>query len=222
MAKPVAPWRHTAILIAIFLLLSAAGFVFERDAPRAPQASRAPLYLSLAAIQGALLYYVWKGLRRGGTRLRELIGGRWAGAKDIVADAILAAGLWTAWALVAATWSHLSGPPQSASIQPLLPHGALDATLWVALSAAAGFTEEIVFRGYFQRQFEAWTGSRPFALLLQGALFGIGHGYQGMEACLRIAAYGILFGLVALWRRSLRPGMLAHGATDILAGIFGI
>jgi hypothetical protein len=31
-----------------------------------------------------------------------------------------------------------------------------------------------------------------------------------------------MFGLLALWRGSLRPGMIAHSGTDILSGIFGI
>ena len=31
-----------------------------------------------------------------------------------------------------------------------------------------------------------------------------------------------LFGLIALWRGSLRPGMIAHSGADILSGIFGI
>jgi len=97
---------------------------------------------------------------------------------------------------------------------------------WVLFFAAAvvlaPMLEELVFRGYFQRQFESFTHSRWLALFLQAALFGIGHGYQGIEACVKIACFGGLFGLLALWRKSLRPGMMAHAWTDILGGIFGI
>jgi membrane protease YdiL (CAAX protease family) len=60
------------------------------------------------------------------------------------------------------------------------------------------------------------------AWVLQALLFGISHGYQGIEACVRIAVYGALFGLLALWRGSLRPGMMAHAGSDILSGIFRI
>jgi CAAX protease family protein len=88
------------------------------------------------------------------------------------------------------------------------------------LSLSAGFCEEIVFRGYFQRQIAAWTGSQTAAVILQGILFGILHGYQGVAACARIACFGVLYGLVATWRRSLRPGMTAHALTDVLSGIF--
>jgi membrane protease YdiL (CAAX protease family) len=80
----------------------------------------------------------------------------------------------------------------------------------------------VVFRGYFQRQFEAFTGSKWLALCLQAVLFGISHGYQGAQACVKIAIFGALFGLLALWRGSLRPGIIAHAGSDILSGIFRI
>lgn len=33
--------------------------------------------------------------------------------------------------------------------------------------------------------------------------------------------FGALYGSLALWRGSLRPGMTAHAGSDILSGIFG-
>jgi membrane protease YdiL (CAAX protease family) len=36
---------------------------------------------------------------------------------------------------------------------------------------------------------------------------------------LLIAVFGILFGLLAYWRRSLRPGMVAHFVQDGIAGV---
>jgi uncharacterized protein len=80
----------------------------------------------------------------------------------------------------------------------------------------------LFFRGYFQRQFEVFTRSIWIALFLQSALFAISHGYQGLEACVKIAILGALYGLFALWRGRLRPGMIAHGGSDILSGIFRI
>jgi membrane protease YdiL (CAAX protease family) len=38
----------------------------------------------------------------------------------------------------------------------------------------------------------------------------------------KIALFGLVFGLFAIWRRSLRPGMIAHALTDIVGGIFRI
>ena len=36
-----------------------------------------------------------------------------------------------------------------------------------------------------------------------------------------IAVYGCLFGLLAEWRRSLRPGMMAHFLQDSVLGLVG-
>ena len=94
----------------------------------------------------------------------------------------------------------------------------MEISLWIALSISAGFCEELVFRGYLQRQFAALTGSNVIGLLLQAALFGVSHGYQGVAATVTIALFGVVYGSLALWRRSLRPGMIAHAWSDIWAG----
>lgn len=225
--KLIAPWWHTALLAALFLGLALSGAFFQRQTRSEPGGLQQhphllPLYLSLIAMEWGLVFYVGKGLRRTGTKLSELIGGKWASVKDVLVDASLALGLWTTWKIVEIAWDRWLGSGHAASIQTLLPQRALEVLLWIGVSMSAGFCEELVFRGYFQRQFHAYTHSLWVAWLLQALLFGISHGYQGIEACVRIAAYGALFGLLALWRGSLRPGMMAHAGSDILSGIFGI
>jgi membrane protease YdiL (CAAX protease family) len=182
-----------------------------------------PLYLYLIAMEAGLFFYVSRaGLRRAGIKASELIGGRWTNAKDVLVDAVLALGLWGCWRLIEASWIRWLGPGHAKSIQTLLPRGPLEILLWIGVSISAGICEEFVFRGYFQKQFAVFTHSRWIALLLQSLLFGIAHGYQGIQACLRISVFGLLYGSLALWRNSLRPGMMAHAASDILSGIFGI
>lgn len=226
-ARLIAPWWHTALLITLFLGMAVAGALFQRHARANPGMLQqhpqvVPLYLSLMAMEYGLAVFVWKGgLRRTGTRLSEVIGGKWTSAKDVLVDCGLALGLWSVWELVERSWNHWHGASHAASIQTYLPQRALEISLWLGVCLCAGFSEELVFRGYFQKQFEAFTHSRWLALLLQSVLFGVAHGYQGIEACVKIACYGALFGLLALWRRSLRPGMIAHAWSDILSGIFG-
>lgn len=222
-SRPVASARHSVIIIVAFLAMALAGALFQRklaSAPPAAHPSVLPLYLQLLALEWGLFLYVWKrGLRRTGTTLRELIGGR---SRSWLITVVTAIGLWVAWQLVATGWNRAVGPSHDASIAAYLPRGAVESSLWVVLSLTAGFCEELVFRGYFQRQFAAWTGSRWLAVGLQAVLFGVSHGYQGFAACAEIACFGVLYGAVALWIRDLRPGMLAHAMTDILSGIFGV
>ena len=219
---------HTVLLITLFLGLAVSGAIFQQHAHSQPQILQqhpevVPLYISLIAMEWGLVIYVWRaGLRKTGTKLSELIGGKWANAKDVLKDGGLAIGVWAVWMLVQTAWVRWLGPEHAASIQTYLPQRAMEIVLWIGVSISAGFCEELVFRGYFQRQFQTFTHSRWIALFLQAVLFGIAHGYQGAEACVKIACFGVLYGLLALWRKSLRPGMIAHAGSDILSGIFGI
>jgi membrane protease YdiL (CAAX protease family) len=226
--KLVAPRWHTVLFVALFLALTLSGALFQREVRSQPgrllqHPDVVPLYVSLMAMEWGLFFYVWKGgLRRSGTKLRDLIGGGWRSARDVAVDASLALGLWTVWMIVEKGWEYWFGPEHTASIQASLPRRAVEILLWVGVSISAGICEEVVFRGYFQRQFEVFTRSKWIALVLQAALFGITHGYQGVEACMKIAIFGALYGLLAFWRGSLRPGMIAHSGSDILSGIFGV
>ena len=142
--KFIAPWWHTTLLVTLFLGLAVVGALFQRNGSAQPgglqpHPSVAPLYLSLMAAQWGLLYYVWKvGLRRSGTELRALIGGRWSSPKEVVTDAALGLGLWTGWTVLMMAWERWSGSGHAASIQPLLPQGIIEILLWVALSISAG------------------------------------------------------------------------------------
>jgi uncharacterized protein len=227
-SKLIAPWWHTVSLVALFVGLAVGGAFFQRRARSEPGMLQqhpqvVPLYLSLIVMEWGLFVWVWRGgLRRTGTTVSELIGGRWASVKDVSVDCGLALGLWAFWTLVQRTWDRWLGPGHAASIQTFLPQRGLEIALWIGVSISAGFCEELVFRGYFQRQFETLTHSRWIALLLQAVLFGVSHGYQGIEECVKIVGFGALYGLFAVWRRSLRPGIIAHASGDILSGIFGI
>lgn len=222
----VAPSWHTSALVGFFVLLAAAGAALQQEqgggAVEGSRPNLAALYVFLSAGECGLLYYVWKlGLRRTGTRLVELVGGSWTSPRAVLMDVLLAGAIWALWKGIGiglTVW--LGGGGQSAgSVSKLLPHGPVESSLWVLVSVCAGFAEEFVFRGYLQRQFTAYTGSLPLALLLQVAVFGIAHGYQGALNCLMVSMYAALFTLLALWRGSLRPGMLAHAWTDIASGL---
>ncbi len=225
-ARPasVAPWWHTAMLVALFLGLAVAGAHFQAQASANPglvaeHPNVIPLYLSLIAAEWGLVFFVVRGIRRSGTSVRDLMGGRITDRRNALTDVFLAACLWGAWSLLQLGWDYWLGAAHAVSVRPLLAHRLAEIPVWIALSLTAGFAEELVFRGYLQRQMHAATGSAAFALVSQALLFGIGHAYQGVDACARITIFGLLYGMVAMWRKSLRPGMIAHALSDIVAGI---
>ena len=112
--------------------------------------------------------------------------------------------------------SHVETPK---AVENMLPRGGAEIAVWILLSLSAGFCEEVVYRGYLQRQLQALTGSGLAAVALQAVIFGVSHGYQGVRNVLFITVYGALFGALALWRRSLKPGMILHAWTDIFGGL---
>jgi len=216
--------RPVVVLVVVFLATALWGALAQRQAAHAGSlplpASPAAVYTGLILMEWGMVFYIWKAALGGSTvALRDLIGGRWARRRDVATDVAIGFLAWGAWTLVSRLWVSWSGPGAAASVDSLLPHRLHEIALWIVLSMSAGFAEELVFRGYLQRQFHALTGSVPLALILQAALFGVSHGYQGLFACTRIFVFGLLFGGLALKRRSLRPGMVAHAWTDIASGL---
>jgi uncharacterized protein len=220
--KLIAPVWHTVMLVSIFLGVTIAGALFQRHAQSTPGALQqhpnvVPLYLSVIAVEWFLVYGVWAGIQIRGVRLRDLIGGRWKSAKDVLIDLVLATVVWILWIGIQVGVSRMV-PSHAKSVSVLFPQGFLEVVLWIASSLTAGFCEEVAFRGYFQKQFAAMTGSATAGVILQGILFGVSHGYQGLRAIIMIILFGFLYGILALWRKSLRPGMILHAWSDVYAG----
>ncbi len=220
--KLIAPVWHTVMLVSIFLGVTVGGAVFQQHAQSTPGVLQqhqnvVPIYLSVIAVEWLLVYGVWAGIRIRGVRLRNLIGGRWKSTRDILIDLILAAVVWILWIGIQVGVSRIV-PSHAKSVAVLFPQSLLEVVMWIVTSLSAGFCEEVAFRGYFQKQFEAMTGSASAGVILQGILFGISHGYQGLRAIIMIILFGFLYGILAFGRKSLRPGMILHAWSDVYAG----
>ncbi|HYV98701.1 MAG TPA: CPBP family intramembrane glutamic endopeptidase [Gemmatimonadaceae bacterium] len=168
------------------------------------------LYLVLFAFECGFVLLVSRRTARDAQTVGDLIGGRWRSWRDLARDIVLAAAMWGAWLGIASLLTMmLPAVPNTAALS-MLPNGPLESAMWIVLSVSAGFAEELLFRGYLQRK---------LGVFAQAVIFGVLHFYQGLFPVIRIVVYGLLFGAVARWRRSLRPGMIAHAWTDIAAGL---
>lgn len=225
--EPVASYRHFLLFLALVAAVILIGYAGQQR-PGAGGGSAeshpdtVPMYLSAAALDWLLVYFVWRGVRRRGGTFRSLVGGRWAGARDILRDVAIAFGFWGALMVVVWILDLVVGPGGDKNLEALLPRTPGEVAAWMVTSASAGFCEEFVFRGYVQRQLLALTQLGWLAILGQGLLFGLMHAYQGWLPVLRICVIGIMLGALAAWRRSLRPGMIAHAWQDIWAGWLSI
>jgi membrane protease YdiL (CAAX protease family) len=220
--KLLAPVWHTLVLVLFVFGVSFFQTHFSARLENAHAANRVGLYLFTMCFELILLGYVWfLGLRPRGTKFLDVIGGKWTSAADVWRDIGVALLFWVVVIVFLLITGHLLGQNLDAkkALMILMPRGLLEMVLWVVLSIFAGFCEEFVFRGYLQKQFFAFTGSTALAIAAQAIVFGVAHGYQGVKGMITITLYGALFGILAVMRKSLRPGMIQHGLQDATTGI---
>ncbi len=216
--RAVAPAWHTVIVLVVMLGLSLAG-ARSGNLPFVAAHGRAAGYVLVMMVEWLTVAFIWYGVSRRGVRIGDLVGGRWARPVQALGDLAIAIGfLIVALVILNAVGYLLKAAPNQA-IRNMLPHGPIEVVLYLMLTLTAGFCEELIFRGYLQRQFSAVTRASAGGIALQGIAFGAGHGYQGWKFMLVIAVFGVMFGLLAHWRRSLRPGMLAHFVQDGIGGL---
>ena len=217
--RPVASRRHTFGLLAILGLITYAGI---RSHGPSTGAAVPPhllkLYAGVMLGEWVLVFYVWSGIRRTGLSLRDLIGCGWRGWSAFFRGVLIAVLFWFLWEGSARLLHMLLGPSDTANVNAMLPRSLLEIVVWCLLSCTAGFCEELVYRGYLQRQFAAWTRNAAAAIAMQALIFGISHGYQGLKQVAIISVLGALYGILAHWRRTLLPGMAAHAWSDIYGG----
>jgi uncharacterized protein len=215
---PLASLRHLRRLIYITLGIALALVLQARSAPAVSTGSRIPLYLCLIAVELALVRFVIMGIRARGYKLVDLLGQRWGTATRALMDLLCGGGTDALLRYLGPLLYQLLGR-WATTTGFLLPTTRIESVVWVGVSIAAGICEETVYRGYLQRQLWSLTRSLGLALVLQALIFGSAHIYQGWKPALIAAIYGLIFGVVAAWRRSIIPSAIAHVITDIVAGL---
>lgn len=215
--RPAAPVWHTVLLLSVLLTVSAAGAV-NRGSAAARDMPHLGYYVYVIVMEAVFLALcLWKVNAGFRGYLARVLQDR-AGLR---LDLWLSLGLFAVFVFVLPLLLRLIlGNQGWESLQDLKPTGGLQRALWVEMSIVAGVCEEIVFRGYLLQQFGAWARNVRFGVLAQAAAFGLAHGYQGWKNMTLIAALGLLLGTVAVARRNLRAGMLAHAALDTVSGFF--
>lgn len=214
------PWWHAALLV---LILVGASFLNARSTRHTSVTGHHPaIYGATIVAEWVLFLLTWWGLRMKRIPLAEVLGfrrGLRAWAQDLGAAMIF----WIAAIIILGVISlslrlaHLASAQKT--VMALAPRGAAEMLLWIALCLTAGFCEELVFRGYFLRQFSSPIHRLWLGVVLSSLLFGFSHGYEGIAGMIVIVVYGAMFCALALARDSLRPGMIAHAWHDIFTGV---
>jgi membrane protease YdiL (CAAX protease family) len=235
MTKPTFDWRLThgvasmtnfLILLAVLgsfpLVLRWTGALSLAEiSPQSPLHTRAFLKMCLVLTTFLWICFVivLVGIRRAGRiTWRELVGARWNSSQAVIRDLGIACATFLAMGIIANLANLVLGPWQhdSAAFRSLVAQNGTEAFAFLAAALTAGFVEEFVFRGYLQKQCQALFGNTVLASALQVLIFTAGHSYQGWLRLVPVLLLGILLTGVALWRRNLVPGMIAHGLGDSL------
>jgi len=218
----IAPAWHTIGLLLILGLVTLSMYLIGADRLGHAQ-NRVLGYGITMAIEWLMVAFIWLGTRWHGPSLRTLTGRNSPTWRSVARDLGLAAVFLFVANLILGVVGFILArfihATPDAAIRNLLPKTGLEVAVWLLLSLTAGICEEMIFRGYLQRQFTAWTGNAAAGIALQGIVFGVAHAYQGPKQILVIVVYGCMFGSLAWWRKSLRPGMAAHFLQDGVGGL---
>lgn len=222
-ANAIAPVWHTACVLLFLLAMVTLTMHWLAGGHIGQAHSRLPGYILTMIMEWLLVAFIALGPRWRGASLRALAGKIPLGWRSIARDLGLAAAYLIAANIVLAILGHILrhfGPAtDNAALKNLLPHTILENAAFLLLALTAGICEEMIFRGYLQHQFTAWTRNAAAGITLQGILFGVAHAYQGPTQIIVITVYGCMFGSLAYWRKSLRPGMTAHFLQDAVGGL---
>lgn len=118
------------------------------------------------------------------------------------------------WLWVGYVWIGLrrsgTSPRGLAGLRAMLPHTPGERLWWSGFALSAGLCEELVYRGYLLRQFMSFTRGTPTALVLQAVAYGLAHRVLPAPLVASVALLGVYLGAIAMWQKSLVPGMIAH------------
>lgn len=219
--KLIAPAWHTGLLLIFLAVPLVSGFVAQTTRSSGGQilthhsAAMMRFYIPVLVFEWFLVLFVWLGVRGRGMTLKDLVGGRWKNGGSVAFDFILGLIVWISLLAIGVGLQNLLGPEAAKKINIIMPQGPREMAVWVAVAATAGFVEELVFRGYLQTQFVRMGLPTILAIVAQALVFAGGHAYEGLNAVITIAVYGVFFGILAALRRSLRPGIIGHVIFDV-------
>jgi len=224
LSKGIASVGNLGMLLVVLLsfalvLLWTSAFSFADFDPLSGQHTRA--FLKFCFIVAAFLWVCFAialvGIRRKGSiRWQELVGARWNRWPSVLGNMGIALATLVAMGVIGNLSNMVLGRlhQDSAAFRALVAQNLVEALAFMVPAFSAGFVEEFVFRGYLQRQFQALCGNTVVAAVLQVMVFSLGHYYQGWIRLVPVVLIGALLTVVALRRKSLVPGMIAHGLGD--------
>lgn len=132
----------------------------------------------------------------------------------LAAAGLLGAGV----ALMAPVWRR-GVERRERKLHLFMPRTPSERGLWVAVATAAGFSEEITYRGVMFAVLTGITGSAAAGATIASLIFGLSHIVQGWKSAGIITLIALLLhGLVAV-SGTLLLAIVVHVIYDVVAGL---
>jgi uncharacterized protein len=101
----------------------------------------------------------------------------------------------------------------------IFPQDTVERLAFFALVATVAVCEELIYRGFVQAIFLAWSGGLvTISILASAAFFALAHLYQGRRGLVSTAVIGLLFSMIRAWTGSLLAPLIAHFVADLTVG----
>lgn len=101
----------------------------------------------------------------------------------------------------------------------IFPQDDVERLAFFALVATVAVCEEIIYRGFVQHVFLAWSrGMVSVSIIASASFFALAHLYQGRRGLVSTSLIGLLFSAVRALTGSLLPTVAAHFVADLAVG----
>src|SRR5258708_22199403 len=175
-SERIAPIWHTVVLALLLLVPPYMWLPLKTWFPVIHRSDLPFFHFLTLMYQWILFVFMWLGLLAKGTKFRSLIGKLWKVPKDALRDSGWALLFFVVNMSLALALSFLYGsfyrtPDRS------LPENFLELLTILPVMISAGICEEVICRGYLQKQIHSLSGNIWYAILVQSAIFSLAHGY---------------------------------------------
>lgn len=210
MSQLLAPAVFLAVIwILVPLLAAASREVFDSTEI---EIDRHPFYAEAILVQLLLLLLAMWAARSTEIRLTYLT--ELDGVSLVSAVAVLLVAI----AAFLLSWRYASDVRRSRLLK-IVPKTPSERAVWSVVSLAAGFSEEIIYRGVLFGLLAIWTGNWLVAALLASVAFGLAHLAQGVVSAIAVAVFGFVLQLLVAQSGALALVIGVHFVYDLVAGL---
>lgn len=221
MTTPLPLTTRRATLQTVSLLIIFYGYIYGNAMLRGSASLEQVNLVASVFVTGALMLFITAFMLRRDVDWRDSLQVRTVPVvQAIVFGAVGVVLSYGAGALALGAYSLL-GPDLKEQLSEKLTWVSKLGTLplyWIIpISIFVGLWEEIVFRGFLLSRLKViFRDNTTLVVIVVGVLFGLGHGYQGLQGILQTAAVGMALTAITLWRKSLWPAVIAHFSIDTI------